>query len=69
LLQVGELCSSAVASETLRPLLLSSPGGLSLVIDSLAALCEGLEAPHAEVQYFAVPQYAPLTEAAGSIGQ
>jgi hypothetical protein len=66
---LGELCSSVVASETLRPLLLASPSGLALVLDSLAAICEGLEATHAELRYFAVPQFAPLTEAAGSIGQ
>lgn len=66
---VGELCSSAVASENLRLLLLSSPEALELVLDSVTALCEGLEAPHAELRYFAVPQYAPLVEASGSIGQ
>ena len=66
---LGELCSSAVASDTLRPLLLSSPAALELVLDSLAALCEGIEAPHMEPQYFPVPQYAPLVEASGSIGQ
>ena len=62
---LGELCSSAVASDTLRPLLLSSPAALELVLDSLAALCEGIEAPHMEPQYFPVPQYAPLVEASG----
>ncbi len=66
---VGELCSSAVASDTLRSVLLSSPQALRLVVDSLMALCEGIEAPHADLQYFAVPQYAPLVEASGSIGQ
>lgn len=66
---LGELCSSAIASDNIRPLVLSSPEALELVLDTLAALCEGIEAPHAEPQYFVVPQYAPLVEASGSIGQ
>jgi hypothetical protein len=66
---VGELCSSAVASDNLRPALLSSQQALELVVDSLTALSEAIEAPHMALQYFAVPQYAPLVEASGSIGQ
>lgn len=66
---VGELCSSAVASDHLRPVLLSSEQAFELVLDSLTALCEAIEAPHVDVRYFAVPQYAPLVEASGSIGQ
>ena len=65
---IGELCSGAVASDALRPHLLSS-GGLPLVLDACEALILGLEAPPLELRYFAVPQYAPLIEAAASIGQ
>lgn len=63
------MCSSAVASDTLRPALLASTGGLELVLEALSVLCDGLEARPAEVHYHAVPQYAPLIEAAASVGQ
>ena len=46
---IGELCSGAVASDALRPHLLSS-GGLSLVLDACEALIFGRRVQAAKVQ-------------------
>eukprot|EP01051_Picozoa_sp_SAG22_P012615 SAG22_NODE_1328_length_4724_cov_8.803243_3_plen_248_part_00 len=66
---LGELVGAAVASDALRPALLASADGLDLALAAAAALAAGLTAEPAAVRFYVVPQYAPLVEAAASVGQ
>lgn len=65
----GELASSAVASDTMRPLLTESHLVESLVLELAAAVTAACTAPAEDLKVEAVPQYSAALEAASSLGQ
>ena len=68
----GELSSSAVASDTLRPQLAAAPAAEALVMELAVALAAAVSAPAEEDSSGAgqaVPQYSAALEAAASLGQ
>ena len=65
----GELASSAVASDTMRPLLAAASSVESLVFELAAALVAVCVAPAECIEAEAVPQYSAALEAITSLGQ
>ena len=67
---LGELLSAGIASDALRPALQAAASTIEPLIAAAAdALCAELQAPRAEAEGAAVPQYVAAIEAAASLGQ
>ena len=65
----GELASSAVASDVMRPLLAAASTVEPLVFELASALVAVCVAPAEYIEAQAVPQYSAALEATASLGQ